>query len=287
MRFGLVAQVSGPGAALDELVQQAVGAERAGFDLVWLAQSDSLPAPAVAAAALAPHTAHIHVGMQVRASVNPVYLAEEAAVADLCLGGRTVLALESDDPGLLAETADVVQSGLAPRPFRHEGVRWQIPANLPANVVNREERVRITPASAQLELPVWLTGAESVDVAAERCLTFVGAATASTGELSSAWGRAEARLGPAVHRLRRVAVREVGCEPDGAIDADAVVEQLRADQRGWGMDIVLVALPATVSPDARLRAVDDLARWVVPRVQLDRLPPGLEQYWQERQEATS
>lgn len=281
MRFGLVIDSLDAAAPLDGLIAQARVAEDAGFDLVWLPESDTVPAPVIAAAALAPHTSSVRVGVAVTAGVNPVYLAEEAAVADLCLGGRLVFAVGSDDAGLLAETVDVLLAASAARPFRHEGERWQIPANLPENEVNREDRVRITPATAQLELPIWVTGPHGAQVAREHGLTFVG--EKATEALASEWRRTGELLGSAADRLRRAAIRSVAAGSDGAIDGEAVVAALRADYRAWGMDIALIALP-TLTPQARVRAVDTFAGQVVPRVQLDRLPPGLEQYWKRRQE---
>lgn len=288
MRFGLVVDVLDAGHPFDDLIRQATAAEQAGFDVVWLPESaGSIPSPAVAAAALAPHTSSIRVGIEQQAGVNPVYLAEEAAVADLCLGGRLVLAVGSPDAGLLAETIDVLLAAAAARPFRHEGERWQIPANLPENEVNREDRVRVTPATAQVELPIWLSGPHSANLARERCLTFVGSANDSTDVLTREWQHTEARLSLAASRLRRVAVRALTPDSTGSIEDEAVVEQLRADQHTWGMDVVLVQLPAGTSPDARLRILDELATRVMPRVQLDRLPPGLEQYWKQRQETAT
>ncbi len=198
MRFGLVIA----GGSLDEVSAQVIAAEESGFDVVWLAQSEAIPSPAVTAAALASMTSSIRIGIELQAGVNPVYLAEEAAVADLCLGGRLVLALMSDDAGRQGETADVLLAALAARPFRHEGVRWQIPANLDANVVNREERVRVTPAPAQLELPLWLSGPHAAHLARERCLTYIGAADESTDVLDP---RVAAHRGPAQPG------RQIGC----------------------------------------------------------------------------
>jgi len=288
MRFGLVIDVLDAGHPLDDLLRQATAAEEVGFDVVWLPESvGAIPSPAIAAAALAPHTSSIHVGIDLQAGVNPVYLAEEAAVADLCLGGRLVLAIGSPDDALLAETTDVLLAATAARPFRHEGERWQIPANLPANEVNREDRVRLTPATAQLELPIWLSGPQAAPVARDRGLTFVGSADDSTDVLAREWQRTEARLSLASSRLRRVAVRVLTPDSTGSIDDEAVVERLRADQHAWGMDIVLVQLPTVTPVDARLRTLDQLAARVIPRVQLDRLPPGLEQYWKQRQETAT
>lgn len=288
MRFGLVIDVLDAGHPLDDLICQATATEEAGFDLVWLPESArSMPSPVAAAAALAPHTSSIHVGVELQAGVNPVYLAEEAAVADLCLGGRLVLAIGSPDAGLLAETTDVLLAATAARPFRHQGERWQIPANLPENEVNREDRVRVTPATAQLELPIWMSGPHAARLARERCLTFIGSADDSAEVLTREWRHTEARLSLAASRLRRVATRALTPDSTGSVDDEVIVAQLRTDQHAWGMDIVLVRLPAETPLGARLRTVDELAARVMPRVQLDRLPPGLEQYWKQQQEAAT
>lgn len=285
MRFGLVIDSLSPAEPLADLVRQAVAAESAGFDLVWLPQgAGALSAPVVCAAALAAHTTGVRVAVQAEAGVNPVYLAEEAAVADLCLGGRLVFAVGATAPDLLGETVDVLLAATAARPFRHAGPRFRIPAGLPENEVNRAERVRVTPAPAALELPIWLTGPHAAEVAIARCLTFVGATTDSPEQLEGAWRRAAARLGPAVNRLRRVAVRDVSIDPAGTLDDDALVHRLRHDQRGWGMDVALIRLPAEATFDARVRAIGELAAQVMPRLQLDILPPGLETYWKQRQE---
>lgn len=284
MRFGLVIDALDPGDALDDLVARAVAAERLGFDLVWLPDSDVMPSPPVVAAALAPRTSSIRVGIDVRAGGHPVSLAEAAVVADLCLGGRLVLAVGSPDASLMAETVEVLLAATAARPFRHHGERWRIPGNLPENVVNREERIRVTPASTQLELPVWLTGPHAATLTGDFCLTFVGTDDQSANELRSHWQQVEARLGRAAGRLRRVAVRAVSPDADGSVDNDAVVERLRADQRSWGMDVALVRLPPGSPPDTVTATLAALAAGVVPRVQLDRLPEGLEAYWRQRQE---
>ena len=287
MRFGLVADVVDTGDPLSDLVLQATAAEANGLDLVWLPESDTLPSPAVAAAALAPHLTSLHVGIEVRAGGHPVHLAEQAVVTDLCLAGRLVLAVTSTDAGLLGETVDVLLAATAARPFRHEGSRWRIPANLPANEVNRQDRVRVTPATAQLELPVWVCGPHAAPVARDRCLTHVGSSGDTTADLTRAWEQTQARLALATARLRRVAVRALATDDAGLIDDEALVDRLRADQHGWGMDVALLRLPTGTAVTARLRTLEQLAERVLPRLQLDRLPPGLEQYWRQRQGSTT
>ena len=78
-------------------------------------------------------------------------------MTDQLLGGRLVTCLRPA-PGAedrFAEAVEVFMAGLAPRPFRHEGAAWRVPANLPDNVFNIEQRLRVTPTTAQIE-PVGL-----------------------------------------------------------------------------------------------------------------------------------
>ncbi|MFV0463508.1 MAG: LLM class flavin-dependent oxidoreductase [Nostocoides sp.] len=287
MRFGLVVDTLPAANTLDTMTALAARAESVGFDLVWLAEGGpGLSSPAVCASALAPRTSTIHVAMSVQAGVNPVYLAEEAAVADLCLGGRLVVALGADSEPLLAETVDVMLAGVAARPFRHTGEYFRIPASLPGNDINRAERLRITPATASLEVPIWLTGPHAAEVGAQRCLTFVGSGQETTETMADRWRGVEARLGLAARRLRRVAVRDVTSDSDGRVDIETLAGTLRADQRSWGLDIALLRLP-DASLELHLATLDELAMKVLPRVQLDQLPDGLETYWNQQQEAAT
>lgn len=282
MRFGLELRVVDGDDPLPGLTAQAQAAEEYGFDLVWLAEpapgSTDLAAPLVGASALAGNTELIRVAAEVDAGPHPIYLAEEAIVADLSLGGRCTLVVRSADQDLLTETVEVLLAAVAARPFRHEGKRWRIPANLPENTVNVEHAVRVTPAPAQLELPIWVSGTAGSTVAARYCLPYVDADAATAADT---WRRTSTPLGVAAARLRRPAVRLVDTDPAGNVDADRLVGALRAEQRGWGLDVLIVRLPDALSLDGRITAVRDLATKVRPRVQLDRLPPGLEDFWRE------
>ncbi len=116
-------------------------AEELGFDLAWIEEARAL-APLVVAAALAPRTSGIRIAASVGAGPNPVTLAEEAAVADLALGGRLVLAVGSGDEELLQETVELLYHAFAARPFTHAGPRWRAPARL-AEHERAEEELRL------------------------------------------------------------------------------------------------------------------------------------------------
>lgn len=280
MRFGLVLRVVDGDDPLPGLTEQARAAEECGFDLLWLAEPEpgsvDLAAPLVGASALAADTELIRVAAEVNAGAHPVYLAEEAIVADLTLGGRCTLVVRTDDEDLLTETVDVLLAAVAARPFRHEGRRWRIPANLPENTVNVEHAVRVTPAPAQLELPIWVSGTAAPPIAERYGLPYVDTDAVAAPDT---WRRVSTRLGACAARLRRPAIRAVETDTAGQFDADALVDALRREQQSWGLDVLIVRLPDTLSLGGRVTAIRDLAAKVRPRVQLDRLPPGLEDFW--------
>jgi alkanesulfonate monooxygenase SsuD/methylene tetrahydromethanopterin reductase-like flavin-dependent oxidoreductase (luciferase family) len=233
-------------ANVDWATQRATArrADELGFDLVWLDTGSAVTACALAAA-----TESVRVGLALTCGAHPVNLAEEAAVADLVLGGRLVLALGPGGWGLgpLSETVEVVLAAQAPRPFAHDGPQWTIPANLPGNL-ETETRVRVTPTPAQIEPPVWITGPDAATVAAEFGLSYVGGADETSDAMVAAWTAIEAALGPATARLRRPAVRRF----DDGFDLPAALASLDAEQEAWGMDVALLDVPGS--------ALDTIAR---------------------------
>jgi alkanesulfonate monooxygenase SsuD/methylene tetrahydromethanopterin reductase-like flavin-dependent oxidoreductase (luciferase family) len=239
MRLGVVVDAGAEWAVQRDLARRA---EDLGFDLLWLDDGG-----AVDAGALAGVTETIRVGLQVATGANPLILAEEAAVADLVLGGRLVLALAGDH---LAETVEVVLSGLAPRPFAHDGPKWKIPANFPSNVAT-ESRVLVTPFAAQVELPLWVGGPGAPEVAAEYGLSYLGQGHESSDDLRAVWSEIDSALGPAATRLRRPAIRRL----DEGDDPARTVEALEADRRAWGLDVAVLDAPiadvATIPDEMR------------------------------------
>jgi hypothetical protein len=267
MRLGVVLEPPWP--------RDAARLEQLGYDLVWISEAEA-PAPLVAAAAIAPVTRSVRVIACLTAGAHPVAVAEDAVAADLVLGGRLVLALAGDDEALLCETFEVLQLAFAARPFAHDGARWRIPARRPEHD-DAPARLRVTPAPAQLELPVWLAGAAAARAAATCLATFV---TTGDGLAAGAdWAALEQRAGIAARRLRRPQLLAPEVAEDGALDVPGLVAVLREHQDRWGLDVAILALPPALPPAAREQALETIARFVRPRVQLDGLPPGLERSW--------
>jgi alkanesulfonate monooxygenase SsuD/methylene tetrahydromethanopterin reductase-like flavin-dependent oxidoreductase (luciferase family) len=247
MRFLLATD---PSADLEALAERAEEAHAAGLDGVLL--TDLL-----AAAALAPRVPDLLLAVEVELGTrHPFEVAEEAAVVDLASGGRLIL-VARPAPGAeqyYAEALDLVRTALTPRPFRFEGRRWRVPANLPENVHGQEPMVRMTPAPAQVRLEVWGAGAGR-EAALARGLGYLADGDADPGALGAAY----AGLGPAAIGAPR-ARREV---LDGGL-----VDRLRAGRETFGQDWAIVAGDAmTVGTQVR------------PRVQLHRLNPKLEELW--------
>lgn len=278
MRLGLVLESGEEAGPLAGLVRQTIVVEESGLELIMLMPLEGGPGALATAAALAPATGAIRLAAVVPVGPHPVRIAEEAAVADNCTGGRLLVVLAGDDPGLLGETADVVLEASAARPFAHAGPRWTIPARRPENS-DTERRLRVTPAPVQLELPIWLGGSGAPSVARERGLVHLSELGETADAAEAAWAATDERLGPAARRLRRPAVRAVDAAPDGTIDDDRLVNRLRAERDRWGLDVAILRLPPGLDDHARARAIDQIARRVRPRVQLDRLPDGLEDHW--------
>lgn len=263
-------------------VATAVAAESLGFDVVWI--DDSHPAsPTVVAASLAVDTTGIRVGLTASVGTDhPIELAEEVTVADLALGGRLALAVRpvagaADD---LPEILDLLQECFASHPFRHPGPRWPAPANLEQNVFNLEDRIRVTPSPAQLELPLWVAGRFGREAAAERGLGILTDVDESADELAVWWDDLAVRQPAVLRRIRRNATWEPPMR-DGRVDVDVAVDHLRTLQRSIGLDLVVACGRGDGSD---LAVMADLSRFVRPLVQLDRLPPGLVEHWAAHRE---
>ena len=142
-----------PDTDLDALTAQARAAHAAGLDGILLRQTRSVPVPLIVAAALAGRVDDLLLAVEVDVGDrHPFELAEEVAVVDLASAGRLVLIARpaegaEDDYG---EALDLLRTALTARPFRFEGRRWRVPAELPENVHDLETHVRLMPAPAQV-----------------------------------------------------------------------------------------------------------------------------------------
>lgn len=263
MRF-LLEPEAGP--ELEALAAAAGAAHAAGLDGVLLAATPERPAPLVAAAALAGRTPDILLAAEVTlGDRHPLLLAEEAAVVDGIAGGRLILVLRpaAGCAGVFAEAVALVRTALAACPFRFEGERWRVPAGLPQNVHAHLDQVRVTPAPQQARLELWCSDAP-VETAVAAGLGHVAEPGAEPEILGRAWADAQRPFGAAAIGLPR-ARRDVWA------GAAPLVDRLRAGRAGFGQDWSIVRAPAD--------AAAVIGREVRPRVQLARLPEGLEEHW--------
>lgn len=276
MRVGVVIDVERLAAVPD----LAAAVEDAGLDMLWLCPTLSRPYDAMpAAASCAASTSTVYLGAVTAVTdAHVLYLAEERHVVDQLLGGRLVLGLTGGaDVELFEEWVEVLLAAASTTPFAHRGSVFTIPAGLPANSVNPEQRLRVTPAPFSLEPALWLAGGAAAKTAAVFGLSHVVGADAA--EASAQWAERERLGGRAVLRLRRPAVR--GWDPT-IIDAAAFAAALEFERASWGLDTVLVRLPLEAGGRPWLCALRQLAESVRPRLQQDRLPAGLEAFWDEQ-----
>lgn len=250
---------------LSGLTAAAEAARTSGLDGILLAESPGLPAPLVAAAALAGRVADVLVAAEISlGDRHPLEVAEEAAVTDLALGGRLILVVRpaAGVEERFAEAVDILRHAFAPRPFRFEGEHWLVPANLPQNEWLPEEQVRMTPAPPRARLELWTAGAAGRGAALERALGHLADPDDDEDALAGDWNAAD--LSPATlgaPRARREAWN----------GAAALVARLREGRVSFGQEWAVVAAP--------VEAAGELGSIVRPRVQLHRLPPGLEELW--------
>ena len=89
---------------------------------------------------------------------HPVTLAEEIVVLDNLSNGRigVIGELGSLDTEAATEDVTLLRASWAGRPIRHRGLRWQVPAGLAGHVA--PDAVMVTPAPAQLDVPLWVAG---------------------------------------------------------------------------------------------------------------------------------
>jgi len=249
---------------LKDLVAAACATHRAGLDGILISANRTTDAPLVAAAAIARRVDDLLIGAEVElGNRHPIEVAEEAAVVDLASGGRLILVTypATGEEPVFGEALDLLRTAWRPRPFRFDGTRWRVPASLPEHTHNTEQRTRVTPSPLQPRLELW-GSRNGADVAAGRGLGAVWTERAS--HLEALWERIESELGA-------VGIGAARARREQWTDAPAVVERLREGRRTFGQDWVVIKAP--------IHAVETIGRYVRPRVQLDALPPGLEQHW--------
>ncbi len=256
-----------PDADLDEVTTAARAAHGNGLDGVLISASRWSPDPLVVAAALAGRVDEVRIAVEIElGEQHPFEVAENVAVVDLATAGRLILVTRP--AGTLedyVEALDLMRTALTPRPFRFEGRRWKVPANLPENAFGQERLVRLTPAPAQPVVPVWGAGG-ALDVVLERGLGHLADAGAAADPLGGAHERAARALGPAAigaPRARRESL------DDGV---EVLVARLLAGRDSFGQDWAVVA----GGPEE----ASVLGRRVRPRVQLERLHPSLVALWE-------
>jgi hypothetical protein len=127
--------------------------------------------------------------------------------------------------------------------------------------------------SPQIEPTVWIAG--DANLAASRGLAY---AAADADDGARAWPGIESWLGRRALRLRRPARWPVDAVSGRDLDIHAMAGALAAAQRAWGLDTAILA----IGPGDRDGVMRRIAHDVRPRVQLDRLPPGLSDYWDGR-----
>jgi alkanesulfonate monooxygenase SsuD/methylene tetrahydromethanopterin reductase-like flavin-dependent oxidoreductase (luciferase family) len=251
-------------------------ADGLGIDAIYL-RADGGGDPLLLAATLSARTSWLRVVAEVtpRAGTHPVHLAERICVADQCLGGRLAVVLRpapaEQDAGILAETLAVLDLALASRPFAHQGQHWTIPARLPANDSATWSRLSVTPQPAQLELPIWLAGPDTAQLARRGGYAWVDEQRDGSDSLA---GPARGRVRPALRRWSTGA--------DGRPDPASTAAALSAERDRWGMNLAFLPLLADGADQ-----LENLASRVRPRVQLAELPEGLTEFWEQTLPADS
>jgi hypothetical protein len=222
----------------------------------------------IIAAGLSAVTTHARIAAEVSVTpdTNPVLLAERAAVCDQILGGRLILVLRGESSPTLGVVTEAVAQATLSRPF--------VLAGDPATITT------VTPSPAQPVLPIWVSGTAGPDVASAVGVSFVGDVDDTTSRLGVRWSSLEAVGGPwARLRLNRPARRRLEFDAEGELAVAATVGSALADRDEWGMDVVIFVPPAGLDwTDGTLAA---LATRIRPRLQMNTLPPGIEEFWDE------
>lgn len=227
----------------------AAAADTAGLAFVLVRDPDGLGAVTAGPVVVATTDARVVVEVLL-GDENPVTLAEELCVLDAASAGRlgALVSTGALDAEAAIEDAGLLRTALVPRPFRHRGRRWTVPAGLAADV---PDTIMVTPPTVQFSLPLWVDGAAA------------RAVSAAIGVPELAPAGAAAPPG-AVVAPGAVAPGAVALTGELAVDLAIVGERARA-----GLTHLAVTLPT----DTPLEALSDyVARHLIPEVAMVGFP---------------
>lgn len=226
-------------------VATAVTAESLGVPFVHVAAAPGTEAAIAAAVAVATTTVRIVVGLGV-GDEHPVTLAEEIAVIDNVSNGRLGIIAELGALPAEAASEDValLRASWAGRPVAHQGARWRVPAALPGHAAPLA--VMVTPQPVQLEVPLWVAGAEARSVAQQLSVPWI-AETRADVDPSSAVAPGRTALGGSLEDDRddviewaRAGATHLVCALSGAATIEAM-------QRWLQPEVAMVAFPRLIT----------------------------------------
>jgi hypothetical protein len=229
----------------------AIRAESAGMFGVLVEPTDG--SWAVAGAAVATATRFSRVIVRVRlGDDHPVTFAEDLAVLDNIAAGRVVALIDTADldAEAAAEDMELIILCLGERPVRHRGRRWNVPAGIDGH--EAPERIQVTPATVQVELPLWIDGAAAEQLSRRTGLPAV------------------ARSVAALDAARRV--QPAAATVTGELEHDRALVNRWAD--GGATHLVLTADdPEAVVPNIARHLIPEAAMPSFPRIIAEALTP--------------
>jgi alkanesulfonate monooxygenase SsuD/methylene tetrahydromethanopterin reductase-like flavin-dependent oxidoreductase (luciferase family) len=222
-------------------VELAVAAESVGLPFVHVVAAAGTESVIAAMVVAATSTVRVIVGLSL-GDEHPVTLAEEIAVLDNLSNGRigVIGELGSLDAEAATEDVALLRASWAGRPIVHRGRRWRVPAGLAGHVA--PAAVMVTPAPAQLNVPLWIAGCAAP--AAGEALGLPVVATAPEA----------VDAGAAIAPGRTTLVGDLAGDRQNVLDWSSA-----------GATHLLCAVDATASVEA-------IARWLVPEVAMVEFP---------------
>jgi F420-dependent oxidoreductase-like protein len=165
-------------------IEQAVAMERAGVDVLWVAEAYGFDAPTLMGY-LAARTERVQIGSGILNvySRTPALMAQTAAGLDAVSGGRGILGLGASGPqviegfhglpyarplGRTRDVIEIVRQGLRREPLRYEGRTTTVP--LPADQgTGLGKPLKLLTRPVRDSIPIYLAalGAKNVELAAE------------------------------------------------------------------------------------------------------------------------